>query len=388
MLKNTNSKLVSDAALNVTTDLDGYVVNQEGFTYTVVPQETEKAIIIKGHDGSVLWSGDDLAEALKHINEDAEGVTLVLNKAQKLTGNVDVNVPLTVEGKALDMNGHQFVLKSTNASVTMKDITAGMVTTDVAGWYVVVSGNKAMLKQYVAKANGTYYKTLEEAVNALNGSGTLELLTNAAMTSDIRVTGTMTVKGAAKIDQAGFNFVLKNTNSKLVSDAALNVTTDLDGYEVKQDGYTYTVVAKTPAVVDKGYLKLDIHPDGIKAPQMQTALRKILNKPNATVTVEDSGLTNAGLVKNGAVVMVADGNELYKYTIIVMGDTNCNGETDAGDMVLMRRHFQGVITLTGVARIAADTSMNGEVDAGDMVRNRRKFQNWAGYESKVIKVDF
>ena len=71
-----------------------------------------------------------------------------------------------------------------------------------------------------------------------------------------------------------------------------------------------------------------------------------------------------------------------------MGDTNCNGETDAGDMVLMRRHFQGVITLTGVARIAADTSMNGEVDAGDMVRNRRKFQNWAGYESKVIKVDF
>ena len=388
VLKNTNSKLVSDAALNVTTDLDGYVVNQEGFTYTVVPQETEKAIIIKGHDGSVLWSGDDLAEALKHINEDAEGVTLVLNKAQKLTGNVDVNVPLTVEGEALNMNGHQFVLKSTNASVTMKDITAGMVTTDVAGWYVVVSGNKAMLKQYVAKANGTYYKTLEEAVNALNGSGTLELLTNAAMTSDIRVTGTMTVKGAAKISQGSYSFVLKNTNSKLVSDAALNVTTDLSGYEVKQDGYTYTVAAKTPAVVDKGYLKLDIHPDGIKALQMQTALRKILNKPNATVTVENGGLTNAGLVKNGAVVMVADGNELYKYTIIVMGDTNCNGETDAGDMVLMRRHFQGVITLTGVARVAADTSMNGEVDAGDMVRNRRKFQNWAGYESKVIKVDF
>lgn len=349
----------------------------------------DKDIVVKDHTGAYLYNGDVLAEALAVINSDTEGVTLVLNnKTQTLTADLEVSVPLTIEGRALNLDGHRFVLKSTAASVTMKDITTDMVTTDVDGWYVDLAGDKAYLVQFPVKANGEYYKELDIALARLNGEGTLEVFTNVKLNKDVEITGTMTVIGAAKIDQAGFNFVLKNTNSKLVSDAALNVTTDLSGYEVKQDGYTYTVVAKTPAVVDKGYLKLDIHPDGIKAPQMQTALRKILNKPNATVTVEDSGLTNAGLVKNGAVVMVADGNELYKYTIIVMGDTNCNGETDAGDMVLMRRHFQGVITLTGVARIAADTSMNGEVDAGDMVRNRRKFQNWAGYESKVIKVDF
>lgn len=349
----------------------------------------DKDIVVKDHTGAYLYNGDVLAEALAVINSDTEGVTLVLNnKTQTLTADLEVSVPLTIEGRALNLDGHRFVLKSTAASVTMKDITTDMVTTDVDGWYVDLAGDKAYLVQFPVKANDVYYKELDIALARLNGEGTLEVFTNVKLNKDVEITGTMTVKGAAKIDQAGFNFVLKNTNSKLVSDAALKVTTDLSGYEVKQVGYTYTVVAKTPAVVDKGYLKLDIHPDGIKAPQMQTALRKILNKPNATVTVEDSGLTNAGLVKNGAVVMVADGNELYKYTIIVMGDTNCNGETDAGDMVLMRRHFQGVITLTGVARIAADTSMNGEVDAGDMVRNRRKFQNWAGYESKVIKVDF
>ena len=349
----------------------------------------DKDIVVKDHTGAYLYNGDVLAEALAVINSDTEGVTLVLNnKTQTLTADLEVSVPLTIEGRALNLDGHRFVLKSTAASVTMKDITTDMVTTDVDGWYVDLAGDKAYLVQFPVKANGEYYKELDIALARLNGEGTLEVFTDVKLNKDVEITGTMTVKGAAKIDQAGFNFVLKNTNSELVSDAALKVTTDLSGYEVKQDGYTYTVVAKTPAVVDKGYLKLDIHPDGIKAPQMQTALRKILNKPNATVTVEDSGLTNAGLVKNGAVVMVADGNELYKYTIIVMGDTNCNGETDAGDMVLMRRHFQGVITLTGVARIAADTSMNGEVDAGDMVRNRRKFQNWAGYESKVIKVDF
>lgn len=349
----------------------------------------DKDIVVKDHTGAYLYNGDVLAEALAVINSDTEGVTLILNnKTQTLTADLEVSVPLTIEGRTLNLDGHRFVLKTTAASVTMKDITTDMVTTDVDGWYVDLAGDKAYLVQFPVKANGEYYKELDIALARLNGEGTLEVFTNVKLNKDVEITGTMTVIGAAKIDQAGFNFVLKNTNSKLVSDAALNVTTDLSGYEVKQDGYTYTVVAKTPAVVDKGYLKLDIHPDGIKAPQMQTALRKILNKPNATVTVENGGLTNAGLVKNGAVVMVADGNELYKYTIIVMGDTNCNGETDAGDMVLMRRHFQGVITLTGVARIAADTSMNGEVDAGDMVRNRRKFQNWAGYESKVIKVDF
>lgn len=349
----------------------------------------DKDIVVKDHTGAYLYNGDVLAEALAVINSDTEGVTLVLNnKTQTLTADLEVSVPLTIEGRTLNLDGHRFVLKTTAASVTMKDITTDMVTTDVDGWYVDLAGDKAYLVQFPVKANGEPYKELDIALARLNGEGTLEVFTNVKLNKDVEITGTMTIIGAAKIDQAGFNFVLKNTNSKLVSDAALNVTTDLDGYVVNQEGFTYTVVAKIPAVVDKGYLKLDIHPDGIKALQMQAALRKILNKPNATVTVENGGLTNAGLVKNGAVVMVADGNELYKYTIIVMGDTNCNGETDAGDMVLMRRHFQGVITLTGVARIAADTSMNGEVDAGDMVRNRRKFQNWAGYESKVIKVDF
>ncbi len=389
VLKNTNSKLVSDAALNVTTDLSGYVVNQEGFTYTVVLEETQKAIIVKGHNDSVIWSGNDLSDALNHINDDAEGVTLVLNKSQQLTGDVNVNVPLTVKGEALDMKGHKFVLKSADASVTMDGITADMVKSGVDGWYVVVSGNKATLKQYVAKANSDYCKTLEEAINKLNGSGTLELLTDVTMTSDIQVTGAVTVKNANKITQGSYKFVLKNTNSKLVSDAALNVTTDLFGYEVKQDGYTYTVVAKTPVVVDGGYLKLDTRPEGIDADQLQTALRKILNKPNATVKVDANGVASTGLVKNGASTTVTSDNEVLKYTIIIMGDTNCNGRIEAGDMVLMRRHFQGGITLTGAAFEAADTNQNKRIEAGDMVRNRVKFQKWPDYSTweGIYRVD-
>ena len=350
----------------------------------------DKDIVVKDHTGAYLYNGDVLAEALAVINSDTEGVTLVLNnKTQTLTADLEVSVPLTIEGRALNLDGHRFVLKSTAASVTMKDITTDMVTTDVDGWYVDLAGDKAYLVQFPVKANGEYYKELDIALARLNGEGTLEVFTNVKLNKDVEITGTMTVKGAAKIDQAGFNFVLKNTNSKLVSDAALNVTTDLSGYEVKQDGYTYTVAAKTPAVVDKGYLKLDTRPEGINADQLQTALRKILNKPNATVKVNADGVASTGLVKNGASATVTSDNEVLKYTIIIMGDTNCNGRIEAGDMVLMRRHFQGGITLTGAAFEAADTNQNKRIEAGDMVRNRVKFQKWPDYSTwkGIYRVD-
>lgn len=350
----------------------------------------DKDIVVKDHTGAYLYNGDVLAEALAVINSDTEGVTLVLNnKTQTLTADLEVSVPLTIEGRTLNLDGHRFVLKSTAASVTMKDITTDMVTTDVDGWYVDLAGDKVYLVQFPVKANGEYYKELDIALARLNGEGTLEVFTDVKLNKDVEITGTMTVIGAAKIDQAGFNFVLKNANSKLVSDAALNVTTDLDGYEVKQDGYTYTVVAKTPAVVDKGYLKLDTRPEGINADQLQTALRKILNKPNATVKVNADGVASTGLVKNGASATVTSDNEVLKYTIIIMGDTNCNGRIEAGDMVLMRRHFQGGITLTGAAFEAADTNQNKRIEAGDMVRNRVKFQKWPDYSTweGIYRVD-
>lgn len=348
-------------------------------------------IVVKGHDGRYIYNGNDLTDALAHINEDAAGVTLVLNKAQSLTDNVKVNVPLTVTGKTLTMGSYRFILMNKEAAVTMTGITAEMVESNDPALYVTVSGNTASLLQYAAKANGEYCKTLAEAVTKLNGSGTLNVLTNVSMTDNIAVTGTMTVTGAANIEQGGFSFVLKNKDSRLVSDAALNVTTDLSGYEVETNGTTYTLRAKTPAVVDGGYLKLDTRPQGINANELQTALCKILNKSNASVTVEASGLTKEGLVRNGASATVTSANEIVKYTIIIMGDANCNGEIDAGDGVLMRKHFQGVKLMDGVALLAADTNQTGEIDAGDGVRNRMKFQKWPAFSTinakDVYRVD-
>ena len=348
-------------------------------------------IVVKGHDGRYIYNGNDLTAALAHINEDAAGVTLVLNKAQSLTDNVKVNVPLTVTGKTLTMGSYRFILMNKEAAVTMTGITAEMVESNDPALYVTVSGNTASLLQYAAKANGEYCKTLAEAVTKLNGSGTLNVLTNVSMTDNIAVTGTMTVTGAANIEQGGFSFVLKNKDSKLVSDAAVKAETDRAGYKIKEtvanNTYTYTVVEQC---VDKGDLYLDVRPEGINAAQLQTALRKILNKSDATVTVEAGGLTDKGLVRNGATVKVASGSDLCRYTIIIVGDTNCNGRTDSGDAVLMRRHFMNIEKLTGAALKAADVNKNGRIDSGDASKNRLKFmsKDWNGYKSSYEnKVD-
>ena len=348
-------------------------------------------IVVKGHDGRYIYNGNDLTDALAHINEDAAGVTLVLNKAQSLTDNVKVNVPLTVTGKTLTMGSYRFILMNKEAAVTMTGITAEMVESNDPALYVTVSGNTASLLQYAAKANGEYCKTLAEAVTKLNGSGTLNVLTNVSMTDNIAVTGTMTVTGAANIEQGGFSFVLKNKDSKLVSDAAVKAETDRAGYKIKEtvanNTYTYTVVEQC---VDKGDLYLDVRPEGINAAQLQTALRKILNKSDATVTVEAGGLTDKGLVRNGATVKVASGSDLCRYTIIIVGDTNCNGRTDSGDAVLMRRHFMNIEKLTGAALKAADVNKNGRIDSGDASKNRLKFmsKDWNGYKSSYEnKVD-
>lgn len=352
----------------------------------------DKDIVVKDHTGQYLYNGDDLAEALTFINKDTEGVTLVLNnKSQTLTGDVEVNVPLTLQGKALDMGGFRFVLMNKDASVTMNGISDSMVESGMEGWYAEVTGSTATLKQYVAKVNGSYYKDMDTALANLGGQGTLDILADVTLNKDVEVTGTLTVTGANKIQQGEHKFVLAAKDAKLVSDTELKVTTNLSDYEVKQDGYTYTVAPKTPEVVDKGYLKLDVKPSGISPSQLQKALPGIIKMPNASVEILSGIKTKSDgtqLIVNGATVKVTDGNNVYSYTIIIMGDANGNGETDVADAFKMRRHTLGLEELTGVALIAADLNQNNEIDVADAYKSRVKILQWSSYESKTIKVDY
>ena len=195
------------------------------------------------------------------------------------------------------------------------------------------------------------------------------------------------------IDQNGHAFNLGHKDAKLVADSnSLTVKITVAGsYELSKvtqgEMTTYSVKEKTSGGGGGGgsytgsYIYLDVQPSGINAKQLQTAVRKYFNDSSAEVTIY-SGLTASGLVTNGASIYVS-GSRAGSYTVIIMGDTNCNGKTDSGDAVKMRNHYFGTATLSGVALEAADMNRNGKVDAGDAVKNRVKYQNWSGYRSAL-----
>ena len=225
------------------------------------------------------------------------------------------------------------------------------------------------------------------------------------MTGNIAISSakTLTIKGAGLIDQNGHAFELGHKDAKLVadSDSLFVKITVVGNYELSKvtQGEMTAYIVKVKSSDDDdddhgggsgggggggytgNYIYLDVQPSGINTKQLQTAVRKYFGDSSAEVTV-NSGLTASGLVANGASIYVS-GSRAGSYTVIIMGDTNCNGKTDSGDAVKMRNHYFGTAQLTGAALEAADMNRNGKVDSGDAVKNRVKYQNWGGYSSTL-----
>ena len=82
------------------------------------------------------------------------------------------------------------------------------------------------------------------------------------------------------------------------------------------------------------------------------------------VTLTDISENATGELKTGAKIKVDD----KEYTVVVKGDTNGDGESSAGDYVLIKNY---IMELTGLEKIeeksAADVNGDGEVSAADYV---------------------
>ncbi|MDD6095690.1 MAG: dockerin type I repeat-containing protein, partial [Clostridia bacterium] len=86
-----------------------------------------------------------------------------------------------------------------------------------------------------------------------------------------------------------------------------------------------------------------------------------------------------GRVKNGAILTVTASNTATsktaakKYTVIIKGDTNCNGRTDSGDAVVLSRNFLYGVALSDAVKLAGDMNGNGRIDSGDAVVMMRNY---------------
>ena len=405
--------LTADAALTVISgDETAYYVNEVSdgaeYTYTLTAWE----VVLKKADGSKVGYHDLAAAAA-----DAKtGDTIVVNSGVKMTGDISISSAktLTIKGAGLiDQNGHAFNLGHKDAKL-VADSNSLTVKITVVGSYELSKATQNGMTTYaltvptvweitLEKADGSkanYHDLAAAAADAKTGD-TVVVNSSVKMTGNISINSakTLTIKGAGLIDQNGHAFNLGHKDAKLVadSDSLFVKVTVAGGYEVSKvtQGEMTAYIVKVKSSDDDddhggggggggytgNYIYLDVQPSGINAKQLQTAVRKYFGDSSAEVTV-NSGLTASGLVANGASIYVS-GSRAGSYTVIIMGDTNCNGKTDSGDAVKMRNHYFGTAQLTGAALEAADMNRNGKVDSGDAVKNRVKYQNWGGYSSTL-----
>lgn len=384
----------ADSTLSVMSADAAYYVKASGhYLYELVACE----VTLAQANGSLAYyhTVEEAAAAAEN------GAAITVNGLVRMTADVAVSgKTLTIRGvQYIVTNDHKFQLS--NGSKLVADGALTVVSGEAASYVLAESSNGTFT--YTLKAwevtltkNGanSYFHTLEEAVASASNGDTITVNSNVTMSGNVNIGGmTLTIKGTAKIAQGSYQFLLNDVSSKLIADSAsLNVELGLTGkytlVKRTDNGMTtYSVKEKTSGGGGGGgsyggnYIYLDVQPTGINAKQLQTAVRKYFNDSSAEVTIY-SGLTASGLVANGASIYVS-GSRAGSYTVIIMGDTNCNGKTDSGDAVKMRNHYFGTATLSGVALEAADMNRNGKVDAGDAVKNRVKYQNWRGYRSAL-----
>lgn len=383
------------------------VVSMENAKLTLELFAKEGAIVVIDKGGKhTSFAADQLTEAVTKVNE--AGGTLRFNDAVTMAADETITEDVAVKnGSKLNQGGYAFLLDgigsklTSDAALTVKSANGAFhLVTDntTAGTYIYTLAAYAI--QYTQNGMTVYGDDLAAAMAAADKNTTVTVLHNLSLTADIKLGSKKhTLMGMDKVRMGGHQFVFDKSGSVLVVengtvtagdcavDSALgssyslvsSVGTAMTTYSLKRSGSSgggggggsYT----------GSYIYLDVQPTGINAKQLQTAVRKYFNDSSAEVTIY-SGLTASGLVANGASIYVS-GSRAGSYTVIIMGDTNCNGKTDSGDAVKMRNHYFGTATLSGVALEAADMNRNGKVDAGDAVKNRVKYQNWSGYRSAL-----
>ena len=383
------------------------VVSMENAKLTLELFAKEGAIVVIDKDGKhTSFAADQLTEAVTKVNE--AGGTLIFNDAVTMAADETITEDVAVKnGSKLNQGGYAFLLDgigsklTSDAALAVKSANGAFrLVTDntTAGTYIYTL--EAYAIQYTQNGKTVYGDDLAAAMAAADKNTTVTVLNTLSLTADIKLGSKKhTLMGMANVRMGGHQFVFDKSGSVLVvendtvtaGDCAVDSALGSSYSIVSSVGTTMTTYSLKRSGSSGGgggggsytgsYIYLDVQPTGINAKQLQTAVRKYFNDSSAEVTIY-SGLTASGLVANGASIYVS-GSRAGSYTVIIMGDTNCNGKIDSGDAVKMRNHYFGTATLSGVALEAADMNRNGKVDAGDAVKNRVKYQNWRGYRSAL-----
>ena len=141
-------------------------------------------------------------------------------------------------------------------------------------------------------------------------------------------------------------------------------------------------------------LYLDTDKNGITVAELEallsgTALTYDADGKLVIKVVDKAGnvLLSTDLVPTASAVTLVATNEAGEttatYTVVVVGDVNCNGRIENNDAVLISSHYLGKKKLEGLLLDAADTNRNGRIENNDAVLIAVKFVRPLKYTSRL-----
>ncbi len=153
-----------------------------------------------------------------------------------------------------------------------------------------------------------------------------------------------------------------STSAKILDTLGKDVTVIMLERKTKQaDGIYWDKIKLSNGVVGYTATEFLTQVNSAKTKIDGTTLKAV---PGATIK-DISGATLVGdKFATGAKVKV-DGKE---YTLVVMGDTNGDGEVNSGDLLVVVKHLKGVTKLTKNEFIkASDINNDAEINSGDLL---------------------
>ena len=336
----------------------GYSI-QRGSTYgkltLKVFTEEEYAITVKNSAGEIVMAGDDLAAILKAVKE---GDTVYINDNVVLAEDVTLPAVKFIIEKAekIDFNGKTLWFESTDTLLTTDRDISAFVKNDLDVFCYEVA--------YTANGDKFDFKIPGSKHNWIPVTGTPATKDSTGLTDGI------------KCSECGEFLVEQQSLAKL---PYIHVPT------VNVDPVSGVVRGAKVDEANK-VIYLDSDPTGLTATEFANVFFKVENHTDTTLTLKNSAGTAVrganDIVCNGDTVTVwainEDGvEESVTYTVIIMGDTNCDGEVDVFDLSLTDAFVIGFTQIDGVALLAADMNFDGEVDVFDLAACDFKVVFWS-----------
>jgi len=212
-----------------------------------------------------------------------------------------------------------------------------------------ITGSSTKLSAFATEGeNGSY-----DLTKALKKAGTIKVLGY-----DLAVEGTLVVK-------------LFNVEPELI-DGDLTIAQN-------------EKVLGTKVVEADKQIYMDIAVDGITADQFaQLITHGSINADKVEVKVDEADLKNNKIVNGATVEIIASNNsttvvDSVTYTVIILGDVNCDGMNDVGDAVALMNHCMKqqdlAQTIGEHALLAADMNFAQGIDVADASLIMRKCMN-------------